>query len=70
MYCYFLDIFIERIKLGIEISEHNINCRMELLNTANVFHITLSFYATQIIKPFLKSRISANHIKVEGLSAN
>ena len=30
----------------------------------------MSFYATQIIHPFLNSRISANHDKVEGLLAN
>ena len=29
-----------------------------------------SFYATQIICPFLNSSISANHDKVDGLSAN
>ena len=28
------------------------------------------FYATQIINPFLTSRISANHDKVDGLLAN
>ena len=30
----------------------------------------LPFYATQIIKPFLNSMISANHDKVKELSAN
>ena len=30
----------------------------------------ISFYATRIINPFLNSRISANHDKVQGLSAN
>ena len=30
----------------------------------------LSFFANQIINPFLNSRISANHKKVQGLSAN
>ena len=30
----------------------------------------LSFYATQQINPFLNSRISANHFKMEGHSAN
>ena len=35
----------------------------------NVFQTPLPFYATQIINPFLNSRISANHDKVEGHSA-
>ena len=43
---------------------------MELLNTANVFHTTLTFYAIQIINQLLNSRISANHDKVEGHTAN
>ena len=30
----------------------------------------LSFYATQIISPFINSKISTNHDKVDGLSAN
>ena len=40
------------------------------MNTVNVFHIPLSLYATQINNPFLNSRISANHYKVDELSAN
>ena len=31
---------------------------------------TFPFYSTQIVKPFLNSRISANHDKGERLSAN
>jgi hypothetical protein len=31
---------------------------------------TLHFYATQIINPFLNLRISVNHDKVYGISAN
>ena len=42
---------------------------IELCNTSNVFHTPLSFYATQIINPFLNSRISANHDKVDGLQS-
>ena len=34
------------------------------------FHITLPLYATQIINPFLNSRISANHDKKERLRVN
>ena len=47
------------------------NFHAELRKTANVFHTPpLSFYASQIIIPFLNSRTSANHDKVDGLSAN
>ena len=35
-------------------------------NTINIFQIPLSFYATQIISPFLTLRISANHDKELG----
>ena len=28
------------------------------------------FYATQIINPFINSKISTNHDKIDGLSAN
>ena len=31
---------------------------------------TLHFYATQIINPFLNLRVSVNHDKVNGISAN
>ena len=34
------------------------------------FISTLLFYATQIINPFLNSRISVNQDKVDGYSAN
>jgi hypothetical protein len=34
--------------------------------TANAFHTSLLFYATQIIIPFLDQRISDNHDNVEG----
>ena len=44
--------------------------RVELLNTPNVFHIPLLFYATQVFNSFLNSRIAANHDKVERFSAN
>jgi len=37
--------------------------------TPNAFHTPLPFYATQIINPFFNSMISANHVKVESLSA-
>ena len=36
-----------------------------IMNTANVFHTLLPFYATQTINPFLNSRISSNHDKME-----
>jgi hypothetical protein len=35
--------------------------------TTNVYQTPLLFYATQLIKPFLNSRISSNHKKVEGI---
>ena len=38
--------------------------------TPNVFYTPLRFYTTKIISSFLNSRISANHDKVGGLSAN
>ena len=41
------------------------NCRVELWYTLNVFHTSLSFYATQIVNPFLNSRVSAKLDKVE-----
>ena len=34
------------------------------------FSYPLSFYATQIVNPFINTRISANHDKVDELSAN
>ena len=40
-----------------------------IINTANVLHIS-PFYSTQIINHLLNSRISSNHDKVEGHSAN
>ena len=40
------------------------------LKTANVFHTPHPFNAYQIISPFLKSRVRANHDKVERLSVN
>jgi hypothetical protein len=40
------------------------------MNTANIFHTPLPFYAAQTFNPVLNSRISANHDKVERLSAN
>ena len=47
------------------------NCHVELYNTANVFHTPPpSFLETQIISPFLYSRISANPDKVKGHSTN
>ena len=39
-------------------------------NTQNDIHTPLPLYATSLIIPFLNSRISANHDKVERLSAN
>ena len=39
-------------------------------NTPNVFNTPLHFYSTQIIRPFLNSRISARHDKVDGHPAN
>ena len=46
------------------------NGHAELWKAVNIFHISLPFYVTQIINSFLKSMISANHDKVDGLSAN
>ena len=48
-----------------------INFHVESFNAANVFHTpSLPFYAINMINPLLNSRISTNHDKVEGHSAN
>ena len=50
-------------------------CNRETIAALNyeihqIIHTPFHFHATQIINPFINSKISANHDKIERLSAN